>query len=109
MNKSASANRPTLVASIALAGAVAALVVALLTLAPTARGGAGTSALYPRTIKLTDSKIAAPPSSSVAGSRSIIASRTGCRVRIDRPKSPCTARPSQAAYCTGIGWSRDFL
>ena len=58
MNKSASENRPTLLASIALAGAVAALAVALLSLAPTARGGAGTSALYPRTIKLTDAKVA---------------------------------------------------
>jgi hypothetical protein len=58
MNKSASENRPTLVASIALAGAVAALVVTLLTLPSTARGGAGTSALYPRTIKLTDGKVA---------------------------------------------------
>jgi L,D-transpeptidase catalytic domain/Bacterial SH3 domain len=59
MNKSASENRTTmLVTSIALAGAIAALVVALLSLAPPARGGAGTSALYPRTIKLTDAKVA---------------------------------------------------
>jgi L,D-transpeptidase-like protein len=58
MNKSASENRSIRLASIALAGAVAALVVALLSLAPTARGGAGTSALYPRTIKLTDAKVA---------------------------------------------------
>jgi len=58
MNKTASENRSTLLASIALAGAVAALVVTLLSLAPTARGGAGTSALYPRTIKLTDAKVA---------------------------------------------------
>src|SRR6266542_2061846 len=54
MNKSASENRSILLASIALIGAVAALVVTLLSLAPTARGGAGSSALYPRTIKLTD-------------------------------------------------------
>jgi L,D-transpeptidase-like protein/SH3 domain-containing protein len=58
MNKSASMNRPTLLTSIALAGAFAALVVALLSLAPPARGGSGSAALYPRTIKLTDSKIA---------------------------------------------------
>ncbi len=58
MNKSASENRSILLASIALIGAVAALVVTLLSLAPTARGGAGSSALYPRTIKLTDAKIA---------------------------------------------------
>src|SRR5439155_19400394 len=58
MNKAASENRSTLLASIALTGAVAALVVALLSLAPAARGGAGSSALYPRTIKLTDAKIA---------------------------------------------------
>jgi hypothetical protein len=58
MNKAASENRSTLLASIALAGAVAALLVALLSLAPSARGGAGSSALYPRTIKLTDGKVA---------------------------------------------------
>src|SRR2546430_15102295 len=56
MNKSASMNRPTLLTSIALAGAFAALVVALLSLAPPARGGSGSAALYPRTIKLTDAK-----------------------------------------------------
>jgi hypothetical protein len=58
MNKSASENRPMLVASIALAGAIAGLVVVLLSLAPTARGGSGAAALYPRTIKLTDAKVA---------------------------------------------------
>src|SRR2546422_10573337 len=56
MNKSASMNRPTLLTSIALAGAFAALVVALLSLAPPARGGSGSAALYPRTIQLTDAK-----------------------------------------------------
>src|SRR5207244_11153988 len=58
MNKSASMNRPTLLTSLALAGAFAALVVALLSLAPPARGGSGSAALYPRTIKLTDAKVA---------------------------------------------------
>src|SRR6476646_3818513 len=58
MNKSVSENRPTLLTSIALAGAFAALVVALLSLAPAAQGGSARAALYPRTIKLTDAKIA---------------------------------------------------
>jgi hypothetical protein len=58
MNKSASENRPFLLSSIALAGAFAALMVTLLTLASPARGGAGAAALYPRTIKLTDAKVA---------------------------------------------------
>jgi hypothetical protein len=58
MIKSASENRPFFLSSIALTGAVAALVLALLLLAPVARGGAGSAALYPRTIKLTDAKIA---------------------------------------------------
>src|SRR6476661_5870120 len=58
MNKSAAEYRPTLLTSIALAGAFAALVVTLLSLAPPARGGSDSAALYPRTIKLTDNKIA---------------------------------------------------
>ena len=58
MNKSAAENRPTLLTSIALAGAFAALVVTLLSLAPPARGGSGSAGLYPRTITLTDNKIA---------------------------------------------------
>ena|SRR2546430_4810154 len=57
MNKSVSQHRPLLLSSIALAGAFAALVVLLL-LAPVARGGSAGAALYPRTIKLTDAKIA---------------------------------------------------
>jgi hypothetical protein len=58
MHESAAENRPKLLASIALAGAFAALVVTLLSLAPPARGGSGSAGLYPRTIKLTDNKIA---------------------------------------------------
>jgi hypothetical protein len=58
MNKSASENRQGLLASTALAGALAVLVVALLSFAPTAQGRAGSGVLYPRTIKLTDAKIA---------------------------------------------------
>jgi L,D-transpeptidase catalytic domain len=58
MNSSVSENRQTLLASIALAGALAVLVVALLAFAPTAQGRAGSAALYPRTIKLTDAKVA---------------------------------------------------
>ncbi len=50
MIKSASENRPFVLSSIALTAAVAALVLALLLLAPVARGGAGSAALYPRTI-----------------------------------------------------------
>ena len=56
MNKSISENRPVLLASIALAGAFAAA--AILLLAPPAHGGSATAALYPRTFKLTDAKIA---------------------------------------------------
>src|SRR5439155_18553363 len=58
MNKSTSENRPLPLSSIALAGAFAALVVTLLSLAAPARGGAGAAALYPPTIKLTDPKVA---------------------------------------------------
>src|SRR6476659_9686899 len=57
MNKSVSQHRPVLLSSIALAGAFAASVVLLL-LAPAAQGGSAGAALYPRTIKLTDNKIA---------------------------------------------------
>ena len=56
MNKSISEHRPVLLFSIALAGAIAVLM--LLLLAPAARGGSARAALYPRTIKLTDAKIA---------------------------------------------------
>jgi hypothetical protein len=56
VNKSVT-DRRSLVA-ILLAGAVAAGVVALLSLAPSAKGSAATAALYPRTIKLTDGKVA---------------------------------------------------
>ena len=57
MNKSVSEHRPVLLSSIALAGAFAALMLLLL-LAPVAQGGSARAALYPRTIKLTDAKIA---------------------------------------------------
>jgi hypothetical protein len=79
MDKSASARRPVLLSSIALAGAFAALVLALLSLAPPARGGAGTAALYPRTIKLTDAKIA-----HWAGvmKRAVVRSKPGLAARI---------------------------
>jgi len=55
MNTSAFQNRRTLLTSIALAGAFA---VALLTLASVAHGGGKAAALYPRSTKLTDDKIA---------------------------------------------------
>ena len=57
MNKSFSEYRLALLSSIALAGAFAALMLLLL-LAPAAQGGSARAALYPRTIKLTDTKIA---------------------------------------------------
>ena len=55
MNTSFVENRRTLIASIALAGALA---VAVLSLASAAHGGANGAALYPRSTKLTDSKVA---------------------------------------------------
>ena len=55
MNTSVFEKRRMLVASIALAGAFG---VALLSLASSAHGSANTAALYPRTTKLTDEKIA---------------------------------------------------
>jgi hypothetical protein len=57
LNKSVSEHRLVLSSSIALAGAFAALIV-LLFIAPAAQGGSARAALYPRTIKLTDNKIA---------------------------------------------------
>lgn len=58
MSKTALQNRPTLLSSIALAAAMLALAFALLLLASPAQGGAGRGQLYPRTIKLTDDKVA---------------------------------------------------
>jgi len=55
VNTSFVENRRTLIASIALAGALA---VAVLSLASAAHGGANGAALYPRSTKLTDSKVA---------------------------------------------------
>jgi len=55
VNTSAFENRRTLLVSIALA---AALAVAVLSLASAASGGPKAASLYPRTIKLTDDKIA---------------------------------------------------
>ena len=43
--------------------------------------------------------IANTVSSRVTGSRSRISATTGLPVRHDVPKSPCTSRPSQRAYC----------
>ena len=57
MSKFVSDHRPVLLSSFALAGAFASLIVLLL-LAPTAQGGSARATLYPRTIKLTDAKIA---------------------------------------------------
>jgi hypothetical protein len=55
VNTSFFANRRVPLASIALAGALA---VALLSLASAAQGGSGAGALYPRSTKLTDDKVA---------------------------------------------------
>jgi L,D-transpeptidase catalytic domain len=55
MNTSVFENRRTLLAGLSLAGALA---VALLSLASAAHGSGKAAALYPRTIKLTDAKIA---------------------------------------------------
>lgn len=55
MNTSFFANRRALLASITLAGALA---VALLSLASAAQSGSRTGALYPRSTKLTDDKVA---------------------------------------------------
>ena len=55
MNTSIFENRRTLLAGLSLAGALA---VALLSLASAAHGSDNAAALYPRTIKLTDAKIA---------------------------------------------------
>jgi L,D-transpeptidase catalytic domain len=55
VNTSFFANRRALLASITLAGALA---VALLSLASAAQGGSRTGALYPRSTKLTDDKVA---------------------------------------------------
>ena len=55
MNTSVFENRRTLLAGLSLAGALA---VALLSLASAAHGSDNAAALYPRTIKLTDAKIA---------------------------------------------------
>ena len=42
-------------------------------------------------------------SSTVIGSFFATVAVTGSRVRIDRPRSPCSASAAQRAYCTGIG------
>ena len=55
MNTSVFENRRTLLAGLSLAGALAVL---LLSLASAAHGSDNAAALYPRTIKLTDAKIA---------------------------------------------------
>ena len=55
MNTSVFENRRTLLAGLSLAGALA---VSLLSLASAAHGSDNAAALYPRTIKLTDAKIA---------------------------------------------------
>src|SRR5438093_2247664 len=51
---------------------------------------------------------AVTPSSMVFGSRSAIASTTGCLVRSERPRSPCTACWSQTTYWSGSGWSSPY-
>src|SRR4029453_8032489 len=48
-------------------------------------------------------------SSSVMGSLVATVPATDCRVRMDSPRSPRTARPSQRTYCTGRGAFRPYL
>src|SRR5581483_3127944 len=50
-----------------------------------------------------------PASSMVMGSLRPTVETTDSRVRIDSPRSPRRARPSQRRYCRGIGSSRPYL
>ena len=45
------------------------------------------------------------PSWSVTGSFCRISSVTGCRMRQEKPRSPCSSRNSQARYCSQTGRS----
>ncbi len=45
----------------------------------------------------------------VTGSFSPISSSTGCWVRRDMPRSPWSALPAQARYCTGMGSFRRYF
>ena len=49
---------------------------------------------------------AAVASSSVAGRRCAISTKTGRPVRIEKPASPRAIELSQPQYCWGSGWSR---
>src|SRR4051812_5933843 len=44
-------------------------------------------------------------SSKVAGNRSSARSMAGCRIWIERPRSPCSTLPRKTTYCTGSGLS----
>ena len=57
----------------------------------------------PTTLAIT---MAVAASSSVLGSCSAISWMTGRRVKIERPKSPATARVTKRTYCSGSGSSR---
>ena len=48
---------------------------------------------------------AASASSSVCGNLAHSSSQTGCRVRVEIPRSPCNSRPRKVMYWTGKGWS----
>ena len=76
MNTPAFENRRKTLASIALAGA---LVLALLSLASAAHGGARTAALYPRSTKLTDDKVA---HWAVLMRRTVVRAKPGLGARI---------------------------
>jgi hypothetical protein len=52
-----------------------------------------------------DSTMAPPASDSVAGMRCTIASVTFCDENSDVPRSPCSALPTQRAYCSITGSS----
>ena len=56
--------------------------------------------------KTTDHAMLLMVSSSVGMKRSPISADTGRRVRIERPKSPCTMREKNCTNCSGSGLSR---
>ena len=55
---------------------------------------------------VTDQPMAAMVSQKVGANRSAISVPTGRLLRIDRPKSPCSALPKKRTNCCGIGRSR---
>ena len=59
---------------------------------------------------MTSATRARPPVRiSVALNRRSTSGKTSRPSGIERPRSPCSTRPSHRAYCTGSGWSRPEL